>query len=116
MSEMEYEAVPEVSVPLVRPWAWDTYGAWCDAFYGSRKRSFFVFGCLFFFLWIMAEAIKFSVFAVGTVVILVIALFAMLWDLASYKHRLRMAQMDALAPYAREVFQHPRDELPPEVA
>jgi hypothetical protein len=112
MSEMEHENIPEVHVPVIRSWPYDAFGAWCDAFYGPRRSAFFVWG-IFFWMWLIFGAIKLAIFSAGAAVLIVLAIPALLWDLATYRHRLTLAQRREIEPWARETFQHPRGEYPP---
>lgn len=109
MSEMDYESIPEVHVPLVRDWFSPAFDAWTRFLYPSNRR-FFVFGsCLFLILFGWLVIFKLFLWAAVSVVLLLAFALTIPWDLATYKHRRQLAYENELYGWAKEVFQNPRE-------
>lgn len=112
MSEMEYETPPEAYAPLVRFWFGRASNAWTRFMFPPRRSTWIFWGWLLLIplIWI---TIKAYLYLAIMLVLVVLQILTGIVDVGTWYWRDKAAQRAALEPYAREVFQHPREEYPP---
>lgn len=101
MSEMNWEDVPEVTVPKVRDWIGPAFEAWTRGCYPPRRGFTVVIG-IFIIPWAIWQFVKLGIYAAGIVLMLLANIVWIIAELITYRRRVKREALRRWTPYMRE--------------